>query len=481
MRVGLLPAFRATAVPPKYAYMAAIFLILIWVNFPGHMNYDSLLQLLEGRTRTYNSIHPPIMSALMGICDFLLAGPGLFCLIDMLLLVASFVMISRHRRFGMITWIVLPIVLLNPVLLLYAGAITKDVLFAHALLLGLVLLFGATSAATFGAGQFAASLLLLAVASMARQQGYLIAGFGGVVLLALHKYSGDGKRKPWFAGGRIRLVVAYIAGLSATVVALSVLIPLTARSGPADVLRAGAQILEYYDLAGIHDRQRSARLDVLRDHGIDTDLMAEIMRSAYGPDRWDHLFWANQPLWVSVSSTDGALTQQWLESVRTYPGAYLSHRLQVFRYLLGLGDRNKCSYVPASGVPDDVTAAPLVRALDLVPGPSARAAELVRISWQYRNSILYYPVFYLILAVGALGLAFRSELRALIVAINASAIFFTATFFIIGIACDFRYLYILVVASGFSLFALSLKPKGRAQASSLGATPARVPSGRAAP
>ena len=62
--------------------LLAGFVATVAVNWPGHLSYDSILQLLQGRTGVYNTWHPPVMAWLLGLGDALVPGAGLFVAFD---------------------------------------------------------------------------------------------------------------------------------------------------------------------------------------------------------------------------------------------------------------------------------------------------------------------------------------------------------------------------------------------------------------
>ena len=53
---------------------------MLALNAPGHLSYDSLTQLADGRAGHYNSWHPPLMAFLLGVFDSLVPGTFLFLL-----------------------------------------------------------------------------------------------------------------------------------------------------------------------------------------------------------------------------------------------------------------------------------------------------------------------------------------------------------------------------------------------------------------
>ena len=73
---------------PAYAtalVMGAGFVFSMAMCWPGHLSYDSVVQLLEGRTGVYSGWHPPVMSWLLGISDWLMPGAGLFVAVTALI------------------------------------------------------------------------------------------------------------------------------------------------------------------------------------------------------------------------------------------------------------------------------------------------------------------------------------------------------------------------------------------------------------
>ena len=56
------------------------FALILALNWPGQMSYDSVVQLADARSGEYDSWHPPVMAWLLGLGDHLMPGPGLFLL-----------------------------------------------------------------------------------------------------------------------------------------------------------------------------------------------------------------------------------------------------------------------------------------------------------------------------------------------------------------------------------------------------------------
>src|SRR5580658_900005 len=109
---------------------AAATLALDW---PGHLSYDSVIQLLEGRTGVYGTWHPPVMSWLLGVLDAIVPGAGLFVLFDAALVFGAF--LSLMRLGSKVSWAAPAVAIfcmLSPQFLIYQGIVWEDVLFADA-------------------------------------------------------------------------------------------------------------------------------------------------------------------------------------------------------------------------------------------------------------------------------------------------------------------------------------------------------------
>src|ERR1700759_892547 len=80
---------QSTAARATAAVIFAGFVFCLAANLPGHMSFDSIIQLLEGRRGLYAGWHPPVTSWLPGITDSILPGTALFVVLDALLIYGS--------------------------------------------------------------------------------------------------------------------------------------------------------------------------------------------------------------------------------------------------------------------------------------------------------------------------------------------------------------------------------------------------------
>src|ERR1700743_319721 len=244
----------------KAGIAAAAILVAGWgvalaLSWPGHLSFDSIVQLHDGRTGFYHSWHPPAMAWLLGVVDAILPGTGLFILLDSLLLLAAMLMVLAIAR--RVSWAaagVAALCVLLPQFALYQAVVWKDVLFADAAVAGFAAL--ACAPACWGKQRvrlawIALAFALLALAALTRQNGVIVLGAGAVALVLI-------------APGR-RIGLAYagaaLAGAMCVVCAASTMLARHSDDGEGPV--AQLKILRLYDLIGAVAQDPSLPLDRL--------------------------------------------------------------------------------------------------------------------------------------------------------------------------------------------------------------------------
>src|SRR5271154_2498504 len=90
---GGFMTFRSAG--PTAWLLVAGFVICAAVNLPGHLSYDSVMQLNEGRRGFYANWHPPMMSWILGVLDAAWPGTALFVIFDAALLFGSLAALYR--------------------------------------------------------------------------------------------------------------------------------------------------------------------------------------------------------------------------------------------------------------------------------------------------------------------------------------------------------------------------------------------------
>ena len=167
--------------------------------------------------------------------------------------------------------------------------------------------------------------------------------------------------------------------------------------------------------------------------------------TCYNPDRWD-TYWTVPPcpfVMARLTASDDVifgtsrLRQAWTGALLAHPLAYLMHRLSFTAWFLTgwtlnleLYHASDPSFTPLA----QKQAFQAVLAAHAVLGPT----------------VLFRTGFWLVAAImiGALAWPRRATAAgAFAVGITASAVIYVATFFLIGVASDFRYAYWCVLAS----------------------------------
>jgi hypothetical protein len=418
------------------------------LGLPGHLSSDAIVQLYEARTLHFISFQPPLMSLLLRLLDAWMPGTALFVMLDQALLTASFILLLREHthELNRRSAAVAVIIVLSPLLLAYTGIVWKDVLMSHLAAFGYVCLYVAARRPP-GRRRIwwaLAAVLALALAAALRQHALLLA-IPGVVYAGFQLVD------------RARAQVGVAIVLCVVVIGVNVAIIASAdesRVGPT-IPRAetGLRSLAYFDFAGIE-----ANGGVVSDAVAAAQLETTIV-PFYSPLRNDTMPAPASDSALARMETPELLTL-WRRSIMNSPRAYLSHRSAYFWALLWKsGTESRCTPV-FTGVVPAVYVPPLGR--DIMPELGLQARSNLRdrrlAFWHSRlmETRLFNHVFsMLVLCASAILLWRRGGATALVV-FAASAVVFTLAYGVIGISCEFRYIYILPVAATLLLFTLTL-------------------------
>ena len=227
--------------------IAIFWALAVGVNAPGHLSYDTVVQLTEARTAALNSMHPPSMSLLMAVFDGILPGTSLF-LIFMTFPFFAAMLITAYcgpdKKVSVYYLPVLVLFLISPLVLVYQGIIWKDVLFANLSVLAFAL--GVVSVRSRSKIELwmliAAASVVSGTAALMRQQGIIVP-----VLLAVALSINS--------GARIRLNL--LRGLTSLGIAgLTILgADLAAKSWSIDdssnAIVLGTGVLQRFDIVGM--------------------------------------------------------------------------------------------------------------------------------------------------------------------------------------------------------------------------------------
>lgn len=420
-------------------------------SFPGHLTYDSISQLAEGRANRQQTWGPAMYAWLLGVSDRLAGGTRAYLLFSAALLGASLLSLPTLRP--RTSWIAVPIaaaIVLSPAVMLYQGIVWKDVMFANLTVAGFVALAHAARAGSGWRRILALGLAaaLLATACLVRQNGLIPVAVAAVTA-------------GWLAGGR-----DWRRGALAAVVSLAVLVLLAQLfdraiqppgAEPGRRTDTGLRILLHYDILGAvaHDPTLPlGQIDRVRPQT--DDLIRARAPLAYSPERVDRIeqhpdlrrgFWR---------TPEAAIERQWLAIVTGRPGAYLAHRWDAFRWVFLTPRLDRCLPVAVGveGPPDQLAA------LGLAAGQDAADRRLARYALAFAKTPFYSHAAYALLAATLMGflLVRRQPADIAVAGLLLAALAVAGSYFVISIACDYRYLYLLDLAALTGLLYVALDP-----------------------
>jgi hypothetical protein len=428
---------------------------LLAFNWPGQMSYDSVVQLLDGRSGQYDSWHPPVMAWLLGLFDGLLPGTGLFLLFTALLLFSAWLLLLWRARGGWGLPILTALIFATPQLLLYQGTIWKDVLFANAGIAAFVFL--AIAAQLWrDIGPRILLLLLcalaLSLAALARQNGFLLLPVAAVTLALIARTQGA---SAWRHGlGLVLASLLVIAGASYA---------LDFRSDHGEGRSEQIRLAQSYDLVGAVRLDPMIRLAVLEKQA--PALEAAIRKDGvrlYSPRLVDTLEQSDTLTQAIYHAPPGVIFAQWRQLVFAHPGLYLRERWPVFHWVAAPPDLFVChpDVVGVDGPAD------MLKSLGLKEQVRRQDRLLYLYVANFFNTpVLSHLLYGAIAAILAVILARRRTASDIAIAgLQLAALLFAASFFIVSIACDYRYLYFLDLAAmtgALQFFAGRAKPAGR--------------------
>jgi hypothetical protein len=450
---------RALMSPARIAFVAVmaagLWLVLYW-NLPGHLSVDSVLALKEGRFGVRETWNPAIFGWLLGRFDAITPGTAAAVTAMAALLFGAWAAMSGLRT--RVSWLAAPLALLAlglPQVVIFPGIVWKDVWFAQAAIAGFVLLAFAVGAPRGGRRLtlLALAALALALAGLLRQNGLILA-VAGAVALAWTLW-GDGARRAVLGAA------GWLAAIAALVFALSVLAQPQGFGRPDAAGAKGLHILQVYDLAGAATRA-DLPLDRLaaRDPTLD-DVFREKARTLYAPDRVDTL--NNDRTFGDrlAKAPPGAVQGEWLSLILTRPQLYLETRWEAFRWVVATPDIDKCLpiHVGAVGPPAAMAA------LDMPVRQDLRDFRLYNyVTWFLDTPVYSHLVWGGVALVAGLILLLRRDPADIVVAgLMFGSLAFAASFFVVSLACDYRYLYLLDLAGLTGALYLALDPTLRRQ------------------
>lgn len=434
-----IPNGAAAILVSIIACVAACFTIAL--QAPGQISMDTSVQLYEAFIGQSISYHPPFMSAVLRWLGGGLVATSLMVLINTLLLYGSFsivaistVQLSKQQGLKTVPiWrvVLAALVVMNPLIFLYAGIVWKDVLFASLMTAGSAFAFASSVGGFFRRHLSAAvALIFLAAAMITRQQGIFMVPFiiAGVIVALWPFYQ---RRHVYLILGVWILFASLIAALERQVD--------QAITPPTNVATSvGFRNIMVFDLAGIVSN--SAREGSAYALPISQEQLGAV-RAVYSPERVDTL---DQTIfmqaWIGNLSAS-ELKSAWWAMVKQNPRAYMMHRLAAFTKLMGL--RGVEGTLPIHvGVEGN---AAYLSQIGIETGRSQRTQLIYDIARYYFSWPIYHHVFWLLALIAVVAVGFKMQPPKVLMFIGALIAVATtlmyASFLPTTIAADFRYLF----------------------------------------
>lgn len=420
------------------AMLGSAFLVLVF--YPGLMSPDSFTQMGQARSGVLTDAHPPLLVYFWMGAELFVVGPFLMLVAQVLLVMGGVLVVSRHLTDD--PWwqagIVLVVALFPPTASIL-GVIWKDIWLEGFVLWAVHFALLAWRGSRWWG--------LAAVVSMWFAAGMRHNGLAAVapvaVLLAV----------PWVARWRVSTWLRGAGALALGGVLSVVVFGLVSTFQSAVVHEHDSywQVLAAYDLAGISAREDEL---LIPEHRLRPGAGLAEVQEAYSPRS---LLPLQRRLCPEDTAACGYLYQPttdpellsdvsdaWLGAILDHPAAYLDHRADVFRELVGL---------TPPGVWSPYAATRFTAEGEFVVPPSPFAAKVAGAYEELSDTLLYRPFVYLLVlaglcVLGAVALArSRGRTGAAHVVLATSGLTYALSYFPLAPSPGYRYTHLAVVCT----------------------------------
>ena len=431
--------------------LAVGFLAMLGANLPGHMSLDSISQLKEGHDHVRETWAPAMYAWILGFFDRFIPGSSLYVVASGLLFFASLAALADLRP--RTSWLAVPVAILvmaTPQVMIYQAIVWKDVMFANCSVAGLVCIAQAAHVWTDRRRRWlwlAGALMLLAAGCQVRQNGAVVAVPAS---MALGWIASSGRWRRGLAWG----LGAFVAVMAMAQVQMALVTPAKGAPEVANPTSIGVQIIQNYDLLAAVSLDPGYHLGVMAAaNPAATKVIAERAKLNYSGRRvdfYDRDEVLGRALW---SFPPGVAGRQWVDLVTRHTGLYLRVRWEDFRWLFASPVIDWCLPVYV-GV--DAWA---VKA-GMQPRFVQSDVELNNYAtWFFDTPVLSHVAYSAVsLVLAGLFLWRRQPADIAMGALQLAGLGFTASFFVITLACDYRYLYFADLAALAGLLYAAIDP-----------------------
>jgi hypothetical protein len=405
--------------------VVAGYALTVLVFYPGYVTVDARYVYADAQAWQFGDWQSPAMGVLWRLIDPIAPGSLSMFLLTVTLYWLGFGMLAliaarRSIWLGLVT----PLLAFVPPAFFFVGMVWRDILFGVVWLAAVVLAFAvAGRSPRKSIAVQAIALLLVALGVLLRPNAIFAAPFLAAYVVWPLRF--DVKR----------MAIVFVPA----VVLFYALVPLT-YYGLLDAKRQNPlHSILVFDLGGITHFTGENQFPV----SWNAEQTALLNGKCYDPVRWDS-YWHVPPCPFVMQRLERPddlifgtprLVEAWWRAVSAHPLAYLQHRAAFMWQFLARSNLvlPVWDWVDPAGY-----------------GHSPYYKPLVALHDALQPTILFRPGLWLVLAVAVGAFSWRARgtpAGAFAVAVTASAIVYVMTFFVVGVAADFRYAYWCVLAT----------------------------------
>ncbi len=398
------------------------FALTMFVFYPGIMTLDARYVYNDIAKNFLGDWQSPAMTVLWALIDPVAPGSASMFLFTVALYWLAFALIGLRLARHSAAALALPLLALSPPAFMLVGTIWRDVLFAAVWLLAAALVFHIDTRKLAARAAQGLAIALIAFGVLLRPN----AAPAAPLLAAYALWPAHWSTK--------RALIAYLPGLLAFVA----LVPLVYYALLGATRQHPLHGLLVFDLGGISHFAAENQFPVqwtARENEL-------LVTACYKPDKWD-VYWYIEPCRFVMQRLEGeklfgtsAMLAAWARAILRYPGAYVRHRTAFMaNFLTGTNLVMWTEDIERPGTPV------------LADRPLAQA--LLAIHDWLRPTWLFKPATWLLLCVALCALAWRkrsSPIGACVIGLCGSAAAYVATYYVLGVASDYRYGYFAALA-----------------------------------
>ena len=430
---------------PFLATLVFCIVLTIFLFQPGYVDLDSASQLRESRSGIYDDWHPVLMAWTWSHVDKVCPGPLCMFLLQITLYwfgLATFAGFVSTRPMYKTLFLLIGFF---PPTFMISASVLKDILMGVSFLTGSGLIFIANEKKSIG--RLLAGVAVLGYGMMLRHNAVVAAIplliYAGYVYTKLNPFFLTNIPTSWrsIAIGCFLLLILFISGRVWS-------------SSITTVKKYPYQQIMLHDLVGISLRLKENL--VPKYMAISEQPSMKDLRNLYSPRGVNHLYW---PDFTNIhykiledQELVNDLTATWVKTVIEHPRAYFIERYVVFTSFLNVQNKNNCGpyyyeesiykpkgyYNPEGNTYSD----------NPVTNSVFGWVEPLRTGILYRNWLYFF-------ALGVITLSSLFTLKkttmGITLALGSSGFLYSAAYFFVATACDFRMIYWSALATLFSV------------------------------